>query len=78
MKTLISAARGTFEDDAPFIRALLVSGHHKLGRFSDIYTVETFFFELPVRFPVQIPYEKGSTLKGKNLLPQGANSFLLG
>ena len=22
-------------------------------------------------------FEKGSTLKGKNLLPQGANSFLL-
>ena len=25
-----------------------------------------------------IPSEKGSTLKGKNLLPLGANSFLLG
>ena len=24
-----------------------------------------------------IPSEKGSTLKGKNLLPMGANSFLL-
>ena len=26
----------------------------------------------------QVPSEKGSTLKGKNLLPRGANSFLLG
>ena len=26
----------------------------------------------------QIPFRKGSTLKGKNLHPRGANSFLLG
>ena len=33
---------------------------------------------LSVCFPAhQVPSEKGSTLKGKNLLPQGANSFLL-
>ena len=32
------------------------------------------FFTLPV---YQIPSKKGSTLKGKNLLPVGANSFLL-
>ena len=25
----------------------------------------------------QVPSEKGSSLKGKNLLPSGANSFLL-
>ena len=32
---------------------------------------------LPDCFPVyQSPFEKGSTLKGKNLLPTGANSFL--
>ena len=33
---------------------------------------------LPVSFPAHlVPSEKGSTLKGKNLLPRGANSFLL-
>ena len=26
---------------------------------------------------ILLPSEKGSTLKGKNLLPKGANSFLL-
>ena len=26
---------------------------------------------------IVLPFEKGSTLKGKNLLPRGANSFLL-
>ena len=32
---------------------------------------------LPVCFPAQqVPSENGSTLKGKNLLPLGANSFL--
>ena len=32
----------------------------------------------PICCPIdQDPYEKGSTLKGKNLLPLGANSFLL-
>ena len=34
--------------------------------------------QCPVFFPVhQDPSEKGSSLKGKNLLPMGANSFLL-
>ena len=33
---------------------------------------------LPVCFPaLQVPSEKGSTLKRKNLLPKRANSFLL-
>ena len=33
---------------------------------------------LPVFFPThQVPSKKGSTLKGKHLLPVGANAFLL-
>ena len=34
--------------------------------------------QLPVCFPAkESPSEKGAALKGKNLLPLGANSFLL-
>ena len=35
-------------------------------------------FSVPVCFPAhQVTSDKGSILKGKNLLPLGANSFLL-
>ena len=41
-----------------------------------MYTHFFFFTETTVKI-VCLPSEKGSILKGKNLLPQGANSFLL-
>ena len=45
---------------------------------SAILTSEAIFFWLAFSFPVQqIPSDKVSTLKEKNLLPRGANSFLL-
>ena len=49
---------------------------YTLGRFYTIFTRETTF--LPFYFPAhQALSKKGLTLKGKNLLPMGANSFLL-
>ena len=47
------------------------------GRFSVIFD-KGDNLRLPACFLAHhIPSEKGSTLKGKNLLPMGANSFLL-
>ena len=46
-----------------------------LGKFSSSFTRETIFVTY---ISVQaFPSEKEHTLKGKNLLPKGANSFLL-
>ena len=54
-------------------------GLDTLGRvFHHIFENETTYIHLSVCVPAhQVPSEKGSILKGKNLLPQGANSFLL-
>ena len=41
-------------------------------RGMDTLSWESILFELCC-----LPFEKGFTLKGKNLLPLGANSFLL-
>ena len=38
---------------------------------------ENKFFEFLFSLLYKTPSKKGSTLKGKNLLPGGANSFLL-
>ena len=47
------------------------------GSFSAIFPRETTF--VTVYIPAYlVPSEKGSMLKGKNLLPKGANSFFLG
>ena len=46
-----------------------------LGRFSAYFDKDdSFLTPISVHQP---PSQKGSTLKGKNLLPSGANSFLL-
>ena len=46
------------------------------GRFAVIYVMRQLLLLL-VCFPVhQVPSEKGFILKGKNLLPLGATSFL--
>ena len=51
---------------------------HKLDTFSAIFLQGRQILWLPVCFPEhQVPSGKGSTLEGKNLLPVGANSFLL-
>ena len=48
-----------------------------LGRFTTIFLQGRQILWLPVCFPAyEILSEKESTLKGKNLLPLGANSFL--
>ena len=39
--------------------------------------IETVLLEITVSKVFCLPSEKGSTLKGKNLLPVGANSFYL-
>ena len=56
---------------------MLLKGTHTLGRFSaNLYKGDNFCDSVcsPAH---QIPFEKESALKGKNLLPGGANSFLL-
>ena len=63
-------------------KALLgMQGHLKgLNTLSDFFTIFTrkTTLWLPVSIIAhQTPSGKGSTLKGKNLLPLGANSFLL-
>ena len=53
-------------------------GTDKLGRLSAIFNKGGNFYDFLFTFPAyKIVSEKGSTLKGKNLLPLGANSFLL-
>ena len=48
-----------------------------LGRFSIIFNKGDNFFDFLIAFLHNKSLGKGSTLKGKNLLPKGANSFLL-
>ena len=48
-------------------------GHDTLGFLPFLQGRQLF----NLMFAFQAPSEKGSTLKGKNLLPLGANSFLL-
>ena len=55
----------------------LTKGTESLDVFSAIFTKETTFVASCLLFCTPAPSEKGSTLKGKNLLPRGANSFLL-
>ena len=53
-------------------------GFDTLGKFSTVFLQGRYFLGFSIGLPEhQVPSEKGSTLKGKNLLPQGANSFLL-
>ena len=63
-------------------RALIqfLRGQHRLGEFSAFFDKGKLLCEnfCDVCFSAhKIPSEKVSTLKGKNLLPRGANSFLL-
>ena len=44
--------------------------------FDTLWEMNTLSREETVKI-VLVPSEKGPTLKGKNLLPSGANSFLL-
>ena len=53
-----------------------IKGFDTLGTLSTIFYKGDNFCD-QVSFPVQKSPEKGCTLKGKNLLPWGANSFLL-
>ena len=48
----------------------------RVGTLSRFLTRETAFLTSCLRSVIQAPSEKGSTIKGKNLLPRGANSFL--
>ena len=48
-----------------------------LGRFSAIVTREMILYPSICFFAHKFPSKKRSTLKEKNLLPWGANSFLL-
>ena len=60
-----------------FIFSLALRGLDVLGRFfynlNILETLSNFVFDC---FAHQSPYEKGSALKGKNLLQRGANFFL--
>ena len=56
----------------------MLKGCDTPGRLSPIlYKGDNFCDILFIFSDKQFPSEKGSTLKGKNLLPMGANSFLL-
>ena len=50
-------------------------GLNILGRFSVIYYKGNLFLRFPVSLSHQASSEKGSTLKGKNLLPTGSKFF---
>ena len=67
-----------FEIKVPkFGTACSLKGSDTFGRFFSPFLQGRQFLWLPVCFAAhQISSEKGSTLKGKNLLPGGANSFL--
>ena len=47
------------------------------GRFSTIFNKGDNFCDLLFAVLHMVPLQRGPTLKGKNLLPVGANSFLL-
>ena len=47
------------------------------GRISVVFNERAIFVTFCLFPKNQVPFEKWSTLKGKNLLPLGANSFLL-
>ena len=67
-KGLLSYSRRQFE----------LRGRDKFGRCSIIFDKRDKLSDFRFAFLRANPYEKGSTLYGKNLLPQRANSFLLG
>ena len=74
-KTLCKRKKINYNSSDEYTHKLKGTG--LLGRFSTIFTRATTSV-LPVYFLVhQNPSEKGPTLKGKNMLPLGANSFLL-
>ena len=60
-----------------FMSCWNIRGSDTHGEFSAIFIRETNFVVSCLLLCIRSGFWKGSTLKGKNLLPLGANSFLL-